>query len=71
MDKKAVEGALKENGELMVTMAVEMDDQEMVYMRTRVDRYSDYSKMKKRFDGAMKDISRFMADKKKTQLKLK
>jgi hypothetical protein len=71
MDKKAVEGVLEENGELMVTMAVMMDETEMVYMRTRVDRYSDYNKMKKRFDGALNDISKFMANKKKTQLKLK
>lgn len=71
MDKKGVESLLKENGEVMVSMVVEMDAQEMVYLRTRVDRYSDYNKMKKRFDGAMKDITKFMADKKKTQLKLK
>ena len=71
MDKKGVEGLLKENGEVMVSMVVEMDDQEMVYVRTRVSRYSDYSKMQKRFDSAMEDITKFMADKKKTQLKLK
>ena len=71
MDKKGVEGLLKDNGEVLVSMYVEMDDREMVYLRQRVSRYSDYSKMKKRHEGALKDISRFMADKKKTQLKLK
>jgi len=71
MDKKAVEGLLKDNGEVMVSMVVEMDDQEMLYQRSRVSRYSDYSKMKSRFEGAQKDIAKFMADKKKTQLKLK
>ena len=71
MDKKAVEGLLKENGEVMVSMVVEMDDQEMLYQRSRVDRYSQYNKMMKRFQGAQQDIAKFMADKKKTQLKLK
>lgn len=71
MDKKAVEGLLKENGETMVSTFVEMDDKEMLYQRSRVKRYSDYSKMVKRLEGAQKDIAKFMADKKKTQLKLK
>jgi hypothetical protein len=42
----------------------------MVYERRQVKKYSDYSKMASRLDGAMKDISKFMADGKKTQLKL-
>jgi hypothetical protein len=71
MDKKSVEALLKENGEIMVSMVVGMDDQEMVYQRSRVSRYSNYNKMNKRFEGALKDITKFMADKKKTQLKLK
>ena len=71
LDKKAVEGVLKDNGEVTVSMVVEMDAQEMVYLRTRVSKYSDYSKMKSRFDSALKDITKFMGDKKKTQLKLK
>ena len=71
MDKKAVEGLLDDNDEILVSMYVEMDDREMVYLRQRVSRYSDYNKMKKRHEGALKDISKFMADKKKTQLKLK
>lgn len=71
MDKKGVEALLKENGEVMVSMVVELDDQDMVYLRSRVSRHSDYNKMQKRFDRAQKDIAKFMADKKKTQLKLK
>ena len=71
MDKKAVEGLLDDNDEVMVSMYVEMDDREMVYLRQRVSRYSDYNKMKKRHEGALNDIMRFMGDKKKTQLKLK
>ena len=71
LDKKGVEALLKENKEVVVSTVVGMDEQEMVYQRARVKKYSDYTKMVSRFDGAMSDISRFMADKKKTQLKLK
>ena len=71
LDKKGVEALFKEHKEFTVATIVEMDDKEMVYQRGRVDRYSDYSKMSKKFDNALKDINKFMADKKKTQLKLK
>jgi len=71
LDKKGVEALLKENDEVVVSTVVGMDEQEMVYQRARVKKYSEYSKMLSRFDGAMSDISKFMADKKKTQLKLK
>ena len=70
LDKKGVEKLLKENPEMVVTTLVVMDDKEMVYERRQVKKYSDYSKMASRLDGAMKDISKFMADGKKTQLKL-
>jgi len=71
LDKKGVEALIKEHDEIMVGAIVEMDQKEMVYRRVRVDRYSDYSKLTKKFDRAMSDIGKFMADKKKTQLKLK
>jgi hypothetical protein len=71
LDKKGVEALLKANKEIVVSTQVGVDEQEMVYQRARVKKYSEYSKMVKRFDGAMSDISTFMADKKKTQLKLK
>lgn len=71
LDKKGVEALLKENKEVLVSTVVGMDAQEMVYQRARVKKYSEYKKMVSRFDGAMSDISKFMADKKKTQLKLK
>ena len=70
-DKKAMQAMFKENGQMLISMLVEMDQQEMVYLRMNVDNYSDYSRMKKKFDGAMKDISKFMGDKKATQLNLK
>ena len=70
LDKKGVEKLLKENPEMVVTTLVVMDDKEVVYERRQVKKYSDYSKMASRLDGAMKDINKFMADGKKTQLKL-
>ena len=70
LDKKEVEAQLKANPGMMVTTFVTMDDNEMVYERRQVKNYSDFNKMVKNLDGAMKDITRFMADGKKTQLKL-
>jgi len=70
LDKKDVEAQLKANSGMVVTTLVLMDDKEMVYERKQVKKYSDYSKMKSRLEGAMKDITKFMADGKKTQLKL-
>ena len=70
-DRKAVEALLAEQSPLEVSTVVEFDERAMVYQRGPVSSYSDYSKMLKRFDGAMKDISKFMAHGKKTQLKLK
>lgn len=71
MDRKEVEDLLDANSPIMVSMYVEMDDQRMVYRRSSVDRYSDYSKMSKSLESAMGKINKFMANKKSTQLKLK
>jgi len=71
LDKKSVQALFKQHSEIMVSTIVEMDDEEMIYQRIRVKNVSDYNKMVKRLDGALNDISKFMADKKKTQLKLK
>ncbi|MGD8580656.1 MAG: hypothetical protein PVI46_15135, partial [Lysobacterales bacterium] len=71
MDKKAVESLLKEHSSLTVTTSVEMDQQSMIYQRATVKSYSDFNKLARNLDGAMKDINKFMADKKKTQLKLR
>lgn len=70
-DKKELEKFFKENPDTMVTMIFDLDDQEMIYLRMQVKNYSEYSRLKKRFDSALKDITKFMGDKKATQLKLK
>lgn len=70
-EKKELEQFFKDNPDTMVTMIVDLDDQEMTYLRMKVKNYSEYSRLKKRFDSALKDITKFMGDKKATQLKLK
>jgi hypothetical protein len=69
-DKKEMQALFEQNGEVLVSMIIDLDEEELVYLRMRMDNYSDYNRMKKKFDGAMKDITKFMADKKDTQLKL-
>ncbi len=71
MDKKEINRLLDENESLVVTSYVEMDDKEMVFQNSRVDSYSDVSKMAKNIESAMSKIQKFMANKKSTQLKLK
>ncbi len=71
MDRKGVEALLDDNDSLMVSAIVEFDQTEMIYQRVRITKYSEYSKLVKRFDRALNDIGKFMANKKKTQLKLK
>ena len=70
-DKKAVEKVFKENDEVLVSMIVDMDQQEMLYLRMNVEKYAEYKRLKSRFDSALKDIAEFMGDKKETQLNLK
>jgi len=71
MDKKAVEALLKQSSPIMVTTALDLDGDDMVYERRSVTKYSEYSKMIKNFESAGKKITKFMGDKKATQLKLK
>jgi hypothetical protein len=71
MNKKAVEALLKQSSPIMVTTALDLDGDDMVYERRSVTKYSEYSKMIKNFESAGKKITKFMGDKKATQLKLK
>lgn len=71
MDKKSVEALLKQGSPIMVTTAFDLDGDELVYERRSVTKYSEYSKMVSNFESAGKKITKFMADKKETQLKLK
>jgi hypothetical protein len=70
-DTKALKAFFKENPKVLVSMIFELDEEEVVYLRTNVKSYSEYTRLKKRFENAKDDIIDFMADKKDTQLKLK
>jgi len=70
-DKKGVQSLLDQHSSFIVSTIVELDGQDMVYQRSRVEKYSQYSSMTKRFDRALEDITKFMGNKKSTQLKLK
>ena len=69
--KKQFEAYLKEYGSIYVRMAFELDDKEMLYRASSVDRWSDFQKMRNSFEKANKQITSLMSDKKKMQLKLK
>lgn len=70
MDRKGVEKLLDEHDEILVSTVFDLDDQEMVYQRVRVDSWRDYSKVVSNFEKAGNKMTKFMADKKDTQLKL-
>jgi len=70
-DRKQVEAYLDQHSSMFVKMAFEFDDQELVYRAKSVDNWREYSKMKKSFEKAGKDIGKLMANKKQIQLKLK
>jgi len=72
MEKKAFEKLLADNGNsVFVRQSFMLDDDEMVYQAGTVAKWSDFDKMNKRFSSAQKDLTKFLGDKKKTQLKLK
>jgi hypothetical protein len=71
MDKSKFNALLKAHPSIQVTQAFMLDDQEMVYQKGTVKSWSDLNKMNNRFKDAGQDITKFLADKKKTQLKLK
>jgi hypothetical protein len=70
MDKSEINDLLDEHSSFLLTTMIDLDSQQMVYQSTAIDSYSDYSKSMKDFDKALNKITKFMADKKKTQLKL-
>lgn len=69
--KKEFEAYLKEYDSIYIRMAFVLDDQEMLYRASSVNRWSDYQKMLSSFEKAGKQITSLMSDKKKMQLKLK
>ena len=70
MDKKDAEKLLDEHSSLVVSTVFDMDSQELVYQRSKITKSSEFSKMVGNFEKAGKRLSKFMANKKSTQLKL-
>jgi len=58
-------------GPLPVRMVIMLDGQELVYAAWTTKNFTDFDQTRKRFGKATQSIGKFMADRKKTQLKLK
>jgi len=71
MDKKAFNALLDKEKSVFVRQGFMLDQDELVYQATTVDSWSDFNKMNKRFSSAGSTLTKFLGDKKKTQLKLK
>ena len=71
LDKKGVKSLLDKESSVVIQSTVLMDDQKLEYQNASVSSYSKYSDMVKKLDRALNNINKFMAKKKKTQLKLK
>lgn len=70
-DKSQFNALLAQNPSVFVRQVFMLDDIEMVYQAQSVASWKDYDRMNNRFEGATKDLTRFLADKNDTQLKLK
>jgi hypothetical protein len=71
MDKKGFNTLLDKEKSVFVSQGFMLDQDELVYQAGNVDSWSDLNKMNKRFSSAHNDLTKFLGDKKKTQLKLK
>jgi len=71
MDKKQFNNLLQKHNPLMVRQSFQIDDKVMVYQAQNVTSWSAYEKMNKQFQSAGSRLTKFLADKKATQLKLK
>ena len=69
-DKRAFNELLKTHGSLDVRSTIVLDDRDVLYEQRLVDSYRDFDKLQGDIGDAMKSIQKFMADPKKTQLKL-
>lgn len=70
-DRKQIEAYISETGSIYTRMSFDLDGQEMLYRASSVENWSQYSRMRKSFEGAGKNITKLLAAKKTTQLKLK
>jgi hypothetical protein len=69
-DSKKFDALVKEQGPLAVRSIIALDDKDLVYEQKTLQKGGDFSKMQKALGDAYKKLTSFMADAKKTQLKL-
>ncbi len=69
-DRKRFDALVKEQGPLAVRSVIALDDRDLVYEQKTLEKGGDFSKMQKGLADAYKKLTSFMADARKTQLKL-
>jgi hypothetical protein len=71
MDEEGLVPLLAISPSIDVRQVFLLDDIELVYQQTSVTSWKEFRKLDKRFRGASKDLNKFLANSKKTQLNLK
>jgi hypothetical protein len=69
-DRKRFDALVKEQGPLMVRTIIALDDKDVIYEQKKIEKGRDFERMQDSLQDAYKNLTRFMADGKKTQLKL-
>jgi hypothetical protein len=69
-DSKRFDALVKEAGPVEVRSIILLDDAEMVYQQGTLAKGRDFSRMKDALSDVQKELTKFMGDGKKTQLKL-
>ncbi len=70
-DKNRINELLDAHDTMLVRLIITLDDQELVYRAKRIKSWSEFNSMNKKFSSANSTVTKFLANKKKTQLKLK
>ena len=70
LDKRGIQDLLKSHGSVTLQSAIMLDDRAIPYEQTTVDSYRAFSKVQSNLEDALGRVQKFMADAKKTQLKL-
>ncbi|HKX54875.1 MAG TPA: hypothetical protein VJN01_02185 [Xanthomonadales bacterium] len=71
MDEEGFLPLLAISPSIAVRQVFLLDDIELVYQHASVASWKEFKKLDKRFQSASKDLNKFLANSKKTQLKLK
>jgi hypothetical protein len=69
-DRKRFDALVKEQGPLTVRTIIALDDKDVIYEQKKIEKGRDFERMQDSLQDAYKNLTRFMADGKKTQLKL-